>query len=76
MLSSEAIKAFVEAAFLPFRCVAEIWDYDQKLRLKVFDINDDPLVTVPAVVLSTLRDKGSLDSFVKMIKLQIDTKSK
>jgi len=41
MLSNEEICSRVEMAFSPYRCVAEIWDYGQKLRFRVFGSTDE-----------------------------------
>lgn len=76
MLSNEEIRSYVETAFTPYRCVAEIQDYNQKLGLRVFDLNDAILATVEAIVLSTIRDKNSLDSLVQMIQQRIDNKKR
>ena len=51
MLSNEKIRDAVEKAFRLLRCVAEISDYDQKLRFRVFDDRHQGIVRVPSLVL-------------------------
>jgi len=65
MLKNEEIIAKVENAFSPLRCVAEIWDYDSKLRFKVFDENDNGIIEMPKAVLSNMRDKKELESLLQ-----------
>jgi len=60
MRTNDEIKAIVDAAFKPLRCVAEVWDYDQKLRFKVFDERDRGIVEVPRLVLRNLQDDSQL----------------
>ena len=58
-LSTEQIRDAVEGAFKPLRCVAEIWDYNEKLRFKVFDADDHTAIQAPRLVLRGLRDRSS-----------------
>jgi len=60
MLTDEEIakvKATVEGAFTPFRCVAEVWDDKRRLRFKVFDLDDNNIIEVPEVAESTIRNE-------------------
>ncbi len=59
MLTDEGlakVKAELRGAFTPFRCVAEDFDYKQKLRFKVFDRSGDGIVEVREVVLNKLNE--------------------
>ncbi len=60
MRTNDDIRSVTEAAFGPFRCVTEIWDYDHKLRFKVFDDRDRGLIEVPDLLLRNLRDDEQL----------------
>ncbi|MGK2871228.1 MAG: hypothetical protein ACSLFL_03115 [Alphaproteobacteria bacterium] len=71
MLSNEDICKFVQTAFLPRRCVAEIWDYEHKLRFRVFDEQDKPVVTMEKVVLDYFRHEHILQELCDQIKLRI-----
>lgn len=55
MRTDEEIKAIVEGAFAPLRVGVEIWDYQSKLRFRVFDTDDQPLIGFPKLVLAELR---------------------
>ena len=72
MLSDQDICSRIEAAFPPYRCVAEIWDYGQKLRFRVFGSNDEALITMAEVVVSSVRDSGALESLISDVKLRLD----
>ena len=72
MLSDQDICSRIEAAFPPYRCVAEIWDYGQKLRFRVFSSNDEALITMAEVVVSSVRDSGALESLIADVKLRLD----
>ena len=51
MLTDQQIVSAIQAAFSPLRCTAEIWDYQQKLRFRVFDTSDKAVLTCPEQVL-------------------------
>ena len=74
MLTNDEIKAMVEGAFVPLRCVAEIWDYDDKLRFKVFDRNDKGLIKMPKVVLSDFRDEEQLREVLSQVRERVQQK--
>lgn len=74
MLSNEEIRDAVEKAFRPLRCGAEIWDYDQKLRFRVFDDRDQGIVRVPSLVLRELRSKSNLRSVLSSARAVVEEK--
>lgn len=72
MLSDQDICSRIEAAFPPYRCVAEIWDYGKKLKFRVLGFNDEALITMAEVVVSSVRDSGALESHISDVKLRLD----
>ena len=76
MLSNEQICSIVQAAFLPHRCVAEIWDYSTKLRFRVFDENDHPLLTMEEVILSSVREGNALESLLSDVRQHLGERRK
>ncbi len=74
MLSDQDICSHIEAAFPPYRCAAEIWDYGQKLRFRVFGSNDEALITMAEVVVSSVRDSGALESLIADAKHRLDSR--
>gem|GEM_PF-2040712 len=71
MRTNEEIKAIVETAFKPLRCVAEVWDYDQKLRFRVFDEKDRGIVRLPSLVLRNLRDESQLRDVLSVVRERV-----
>ena len=74
MLSNDEIRTIVEQAFRPLRCVAEIWDYEQKLRFRVFDSNDVGVLRMDSAVLRDLRDAQNLRNVLSGARETIEEK--
>ncbi len=72
MLSDQDICSRIEAAFPPYRCIAEIWDYGQKLRFRVVGSNDEPLITMAEVIVSSVRESGALESLIADVTHRLD----
>jgi hypothetical protein len=68
------IKEKMENAFKPFRCVAEVWDYGDKLRFKVFDENDDGIIECKSIVTRLLKDKAFLESTIEQARERVKAK--
>ena len=75
MLTNREICSTLEAAFPPYRCVSEIWDYGEKVRFKVFDADDQPIITMAEVVLSSVRDVAALDSLCQQIRHRVQERA-
>lgn len=58
----------IEYAFAPLRCVAEPWDYNYRIRFRVFDTNDEPMLRMDDVLLSTFQDAKSLESLLNQVR--------
>jgi len=67
------IKARLEGAFRPLHSVAEVWDYEQKLRLKVFDQNDQGVVQISKSVPRHLSDQDIQD-IIEQVRAQLQAK--
>lgn len=59
-LSPEEAAQIIESAFAPLRCVAEPWDYDHRVKFRVFDAHDQPLLTVEDLVKSQFSNHAKL----------------
>ncbi len=73
-LSDDEIRDAVVRAFRPLRCVAEIWDYDKKLRFLVFDTKDEGILRIPDLVLRALRDRSNLRSVLLSARAVLEEK--
>lgn len=74
MRTDEDIRAVVESAFKPLRCVAETWDYEHRLRFKVFDENEQGVIEVPDVALRSLREESQLRDVILQARRAITEK--
>lgn len=68
MLTNPQIVEYVERAFSPYRCVAEIWDYDAKLRFRIFDGSDKALKSVERVSLDSVRSETDLKALCEIVR--------
>lgn len=74
MKTGDEIKEIVERAFRPLRCVAEIRDYGQKLRFRVFDQNDVPIFSCPELLIHTPQDDAQLTAVISQARTEIEGK--
>ena len=72
MLTNSEIKMIIEDAFRPLRCVAEVRDYEQKLRFKVFGPDDKGIVEVPEIVLSEVRERNQLRETISRFRKRVE----
>lgn len=71
MLTNPQIVEYVERAFSPYRCVAEIWDYDAKLRFRIFDGSEKALKSVESVTLDSVRSESELEALCETVRLSL-----
>jgi hypothetical protein len=74
MRTNEQITRVIEGAFRPLRCVAEIWDYEKKLRFRVFDANDQPVVTFPEQLIASLSSDAQLSELISQARDRVQSK--
>ena len=72
MLTNDEIRQRFDSAFLPLRCVAEIWDYEQKLRFVISNSADKAVMKMDSLVLNSLREPVALESLIAEICLRIE----
>ncbi len=70
-LSNQEILQRISRAFHPHQCTAETWDYDQKLRIILFDSNDRVLFRLKTVTLESVRTEQSLADLCEHIRHMI-----
>jgi hypothetical protein len=63
-ITAENAVGIIESAFVPFRCVAEPWDYGHRIRFRVFDNADDPVLTVGELIKNQFADANSLSTTI------------
>lgn len=67
-LSAENAAQIIESAFAPLRCVAEPWDYGHRIRFRVFDSSDNPVLTVEELLKKQFSDAVSLASVIDLAR--------
>ena len=67
-LSAQEAASIIESAFAPLRCVAEPWDYEYRIRFRVFDDNDEPMLRMDEVLRPTFQDAKSLESLLNQVR--------
>ena len=64
----------IESAFKPLQCVVEVFDYEHRLRFRVFDPDDKPLLTIKEALVRRLRDPGGLNTVVAECRSRVERK--
>lgn len=73
-LSLETVVQAVEAAFKPLRCVVEVFDYEHRIRFRVFDKDDNPILTMEEALVRRMQDPGGLNTIVSECRSRIERK--
>lgn len=63
-ISMEKAIEVLKSAFYPMRCEAEIWDYGQKIRFRVFDDDNKALLRMEDITKSQATDPDSLANLI------------
>ena len=72
VFSNEEIRSYVEGAFVPHDCRTEIWDYDSKLKFKIFNSSGVVLATVENVSLNSINTLENIDALLEVVKTRMD----
>jgi hypothetical protein len=67
-LSAKEAASIIESAFAPLRCIAEPWDYDYRIRFRVLDGNDEPMLRMDEVLRPTFQNAKSLESLLNQVR--------
>ncbi|WP_157731454.1 hypothetical protein [Azotobacter chroococcum] len=62
--TAESAAQIITLAFTPLRCVAEPWDYGHRVRFRIFDGSDKPVLTIDELVKHQFADAMSLESAI------------
>ncbi|KJK19031.1 DUF1652 domain-containing protein [Pseudomonas sp. 2(2015)] len=73
LTAAEAAKT-LEASFAPLRCVAEPWDYGHRMKLRVFDHKDQPVVTLEEILKQQFSTESRLTEIITSIRARIEQK--
>lgn len=65
MRTNEEIAHIVQGAFRPLRCVAEIRDGGQKLKVRVYDPDGNPMPPDQTLILRLVRNDQNLKTVIE-----------
>ncbi|WP_313203068.1 DUF1652 domain-containing protein [Pseudomonas sp.] len=68
--AEEAVKT-LEKSFAPLRCVAEVWDYGERIRFRIFDGDDEPLLTVEEIVRKRFSQPAELQAVISTARARL-----
>jgi len=69
-----AVVRSIESAFKPLRCVVEIFDYQHRIRFRVFDPSDKPVLTMSEELVRRVCDPRGLNTIVTECRVRIERK--
>ena len=72
-LTTAEIAKYIQKSFTPYRCVVEFWDYYEKVRFRVYDKNNTPIITVPEIEVHG-SDINELESLIFPYKEKVKSK--
>ena len=73
-LSAQDAARVIESAFAPLRCVAEPWDYEYRIRFRVFDADNELLISMDEVLRPVFEDSERLESLLKYARERVEAK--
>ena len=62
--------SIISSAFSPLRCVAEPWDYEYRVRFRVFD-GAEPLLVTPELLKPQVTDARRLESIINQARSRL-----
>ncbi|MCW0368321.1 hypothetical protein NB699_003304 [Xanthomonas sacchari] len=67
-ISIDRAAEILSQSFSPCRCVAEIWDYRQKVRFRIFNHADEPLITLPKLTRAAVNNPQRLAGIIATVR--------
>jgi hypothetical protein len=69
-----AIK-IIELSFLPFECKAEKWDNGDRIRFRVFNESEDPILSVDEFIRKQFSDPKRFESIILQCRKELKDKA-
>lgn len=66
------ITKILESAFAPLRCVAESFDYEQGLKIRIFNKNDGAILSFPNQRMAEFKDGERIYSFIAEVRARLE----
>ena len=74
-LTADSAVAIISSAFLPLRCGAEHWDHRYRIRFRVYDPNDNPLLGMEELLKPQFKDRARLKATIIDVRDRIEQKA-
>ena len=71
-LKLESVVKTIKAAFRPLECVVELYDFQHRIRFRVFSPDDKPLLTMREYLTRRALDPGSLSVVLNECRARIE----
>ncbi|MNM71067.1 hypothetical protein D3C81_827200 [compost metagenome] len=75
-ITADEAAQILAKAFAPFRCVAEPWDYGERIRFRVFDVDDEPLLTVEELKKKQFSKQEELQAVIATSRARLTQRGK
>ena len=72
-ISAEQAAEELRSAFLPLRCGAEVFDFNQKVRFRVFGEEDQPLLSMANLVPDDYFSAARLTDLINRVRQDLIT---
>lgn len=69
-MSVDIVKV-LQDAFLPYKCGAEIWDYNKRIKFAVYDDKNNKIFDIPDMLLSEINTESKLNFMINNCKKTI-----
>jgi hypothetical protein len=73
-LSVAEIKEIIRSAFAPLHCGVEDFDYQQKVRFRVFDAKDEVVLDVPEIKIRVAGRSSELHELLSLARQRLEGK--
>ncbi len=73
MKDHEIVKILSEA-FLPYKCEIELWDYRKRIRLSVYDKDENQILNIPELLVSDVKTQAERHVTITNYKKFIESK--
>jgi hypothetical protein len=70
-MTAKEIAQIIGSAFAPLRCVAEDWDYGNRIRFRIFNNADEALITQADLLWRELSDETRLKFEIEYYRAEI-----
>ncbi|MCK4655038.1 MAG: hypothetical protein KAU01_11405 [Candidatus Cloacimonetes bacterium] len=74
-MEPKEIKQKLESSFSPYRCVAEISEFEDRIQFRVFNENNETIITSPEIKIYEDFHVSSLIPIIKKAKDEIKKKN-